>query len=50
MNEQDLRIGEAGDVYVVTAVGRANFEYAVHIRELVNSSDLQALQAIPAKP
>ena len=39
MNEQDLRIGEAGDVYVVTAVGRANFEYAVPIRELVNSNE-----------
>ena len=39
MNEQDLKIGEAGDVYVVTAVGRANFEYAVPIRELVNSNE-----------
>ena len=39
MNEQDLKIGESGDVYVVTAVGRANFEYAVPIRELVNSNE-----------
>ena len=39
MTEQDLKIGESGDVYVVTAVGRANFEYAVPIRELVNSNE-----------
>lgn len=39
MNEKDLKIGESGDVYVVTAVGRANFEYAVPIRELVNSNE-----------
>lgn len=39
MNEQDLKIGEVDDVFVVTAVGRANFEYAVPIRELVNSND-----------
>ncbi|MBR2373352.1 MAG: STAS domain-containing protein [Lentisphaeria bacterium] len=39
MNAQDLKIGEVGDVYVITAVGRANFEYAVPIRELVNSND-----------
>ena len=39
MNELDLKIGDAGDAYVVTAVGRANFEYAVPIRELVNSNE-----------
>ena len=39
MNENDLRIGETDSACIITAVGRANFEYAVPIRELVNSNE-----------
>lgn len=39
MNANDLMIGENEEAYVITAVGRANFEYAVPIRELVNSNE-----------
>ena len=39
MNANDLKIGETADAFVITAVGRANFEYAVPIRELVNSNE-----------
>lgn len=39
MNENDLKIGENEQAFVITAVGRANFEYAVPIRELVNSNE-----------
>ena len=39
MNENDLKIGENEEAFVITAVGRANFEYAVPIRELVNSNE-----------
>ena len=39
MNENDLKIGENQEAFVITAVGRANFEYAVPIRELVNSNE-----------
>lgn len=39
MNANDLRIGEDESAYIITAVGRANFEYAVPIRELVNSNE-----------
>ena len=41
MNQEDLKIGETSDAIVITAVGRANFEYAVHIRELVRNSEGQ---------
>ena len=39
MNANDLKIGETAEAFVITAVGRANFEYAVPIRELVNSNE-----------
>ena len=39
MNANDLKIGENDSAFVITAVGRANFEYAVPIRELVNSNE-----------
>ena len=39
MNANDLKIGENENAYIITAVGRANFEYAVPIRELVNSNE-----------
>ena len=39
MNANDLRIGESDSAYIIAAVGRANFEYAVPIRELVNSNE-----------
>jgi anti-anti-sigma factor len=39
MNANDLRIGENDSACIITAVGRANFEYAVPIRELVNSNE-----------
>ena len=39
MNANDLKIGESEEAFVITAVGRANFEYAVPIPELVNSNE-----------
>ena len=39
MNENDLRIGENDSACIITVVGRANFEYAVPVRELVNSNE-----------
>ena len=39
MNANDLKIGENEEAFVITAVGRANFEYAVPIRELINSNE-----------
>jgi anti-anti-sigma regulatory factor len=39
MNANDLKIGENENAYIISAVGRANFEYAVPIRELVNSNE-----------
>jgi anti-anti-sigma regulatory factor len=38
MNPDDLKIGETSDAFVITAVGRANFEYAVPVRDLVHSN------------
>ena len=37
MRDIDLKIADRGGVYVVKARGRANFEYAVPLRELVRS-------------
>ena len=37
MRDIDLRIASSRDVYLVKARGRANFEYAVPLRELVRS-------------
>jgi len=37
MRDIDLRIASRRDVYLVKARGRANFEYAVPLRELVRS-------------
>ena len=39
MNSEDLKIGETSDAFVITAVGRANFEYAVPVRALVHSNE-----------
>ena len=39
MNPDDLKIGETSDAFVITAVGRANFEYAVPVRDLVHSNE-----------
>lgn len=39
MNPDDLKIGETAEAFVITAVGRANFEYAVSIRNLVNKNE-----------
>ena len=37
MRDIDLKIADRGGVYVVKARGRANFEYAVPLRELVKN-------------
>ena len=37
MRDLDLKIADRGGVYVVKARGRANFEYAVPLRELVKN-------------
>ena len=37
MRDIDLRIANRGEVYLVQARGRANFEYAVPLRELAKS-------------
>ena len=37
MRDIDLKIADRGGVYVVKARGRANFEYAVPLRELVRN-------------
>lgn len=39
MKPEDLTIGESAEAFVVTATGRANFEYAVPVRELIGSID-----------
>jgi anti-anti-sigma regulatory factor len=39
MNSDDLKIGETAEAFVITAVGRANFEYAVPIRNLVKKNE-----------
>ena len=39
MRDTDLQISNNGGVFLVKVSGRANFEYAVPIRELVNSNE-----------